>query len=252
MLNYTTPQLPIDSFFYGLLLGDGSLNNRGILTIEHSSKNKDYVFWKHKKAQERGWLTENNTPKFIDRYDKKYNRNYQSYRFNTRSCFREQRNVFYKRGEKNQIIKQIPPQLDYLLTPESLAIWFMDDGGKGNNTKYGLIINLSGFTAHDQAKFQGLLQTKFSIETTLYQPRKHQRSMSMPEFWYSSTNLPLVSDTNDEMLSSPLESENSLSKTQRCYMYFKRSTVFSFVDLIRPYVYEISSMKYKIDQFPSS
>lgn len=91
------------------------------------------------------------------------------------------------------------------LDPLCLALWFMDDGGKGGNTPLGLVLDISGFQNYEQLIIQHTFLEKFDIETSFHC------------------------------------SGNSVK------LYFRRSTVYIFVELIAPFI--IPSMMYKLSAF---
>jgi hypothetical protein len=66
------------------------------------------------------------------------------------------------RGEK-----RLPLQLEDLLTPYALAVWFMDDGGQGGNSTYGLVIDVSIYTPPERAFLQQVLGRKYHLTTSL-------------------------------------------------------------------------------------
>lgn len=116
---------------FGGLLGDSNLhiNLKGINAwgkIEHSLKQEDYL--KHKREIFKNITS---TVKYSDRFDKRTNKIYYSCRFNfkTNPALNEFYDMFY--NDK----KDVPKGLS-LLTPEAIAIWYMDDGTK----------NLNGYT----------------------------------------------------------------------------------------------------------
>lgn len=114
----------------GLMLGDGYMDYKGRLKIEHCEAQKEYVEWKakllhsvcggkdikvhklershSKRKDEKSWKTN----KFITYYIDKQS-----------VSFREFRELLYKDGKK--VITQ--EVLD-LLNPTSIALWFLDDG----------------------------------------------------------------------------------------------------------------------------
>lgn len=112
---------------WGTILGDGYLQKVGKKTarlkIEHSEKQKDYIFWKYEKlinlAQDK--------PKPIKRYNNKFRKEYVYYRFQTHSSpiLGKYRRWFYDESGKKRIPKNIENILKH---PLVLAVWYMDDG----------------------------------------------------------------------------------------------------------------------------
>ena len=84
--------------------------------------------------------------------------------FNTLSSYQFYlfRRMFYLNGRKI-----IPDDLDLLLTPLSLAIWFMGDGSVKSKETNGRIINTHAFTEAEINKTCLLLKEKFSLQTSI-------------------------------------------------------------------------------------
>ena len=101
----------------GTILGDGCIALRyddGILKIKQSEQHKEYVFWLYEKLRN-----------LCVSFPKQRKDNNQWY-FDTRSIqeFTNFRHLFYPDGKKI-----IPKNISNLLiSPLSLAVWYMDDG----------------------------------------------------------------------------------------------------------------------------
>jgi hypothetical protein len=135
------------SIIVGKLLGDGSLRKKAntLLEINHSHKQKDYVFWQYEQFSNLV-LT---PPKLRN---SGFNR--QSYRFTTKSI--ESLNSFYSDFYDEKKIKRIPSNLK--LNSISIAVWFMDDGSKDRDSVY---LNTQQFCVSDQMK---LLNSLLSLD----------------------------------------------------------------------------------------
>lgn len=147
----------------GSLLGDGTLRKQGtrtnaLLEVNHSFEFKEYVDWKWQSFQE-FILT---PPKA-----RQGNGSRVAYRFTTRSLpvFTNYYHWFYKDRKK-----QIPS--DLALDPLSLAVWFMDDGGKSRKMLY---LNTQQFNLHEQLFLQRLLQSTFGIQSTINRDKQYYR-----------------------------------------------------------------------------
>lgn len=112
------------SILYGMILGDGYLQKTGKknarLRLEHSKKQKEYIFWKVKQLP--GLFQ--GKPKFLKRIHPN-GRVYEYYRHQSNSTpfLGKLKKVFYgKRG------KEIPENIGDFLSPLALAVWYMDDG----------------------------------------------------------------------------------------------------------------------------
>lgn len=62
-------------------------------------------------------------------------------------------------------VKVIPANIDTLITPVSLAYWFMDDGGW---TKTGIHLATNSFTPEDTARLVNVLQVKFGLKCSIH------------------------------------------------------------------------------------
>jgi len=147
----------------GIILGDGYLNKYGCLTVEHGTRQEEYVRWKYRKIMALKMLTKASTPRSVKRFDKRSGTQHFSLRFNTRSIFKAERELFYPLGGK----KKLPLQLEDLITPYPLAVWFIDDGGQGGNSTYGLVINVSNYTPPERAFLQQVFRRKYHLTTSL-------------------------------------------------------------------------------------
>lgn len=124
----------IHAIIIGSLQGDGHLekrNNTYRLKIEQSNKNVEYLMWLHKQFSQRLYCNKIK-PKQKKRIRKTgvfFHLQFNTYSFNS---FEYYHNIFYKKIQ-NRYIKVIPElsstQIDRnQQSPQTLAIWFMDDG----------------------------------------------------------------------------------------------------------------------------
>ncbi len=113
------------SVVIGSILGDGFLQNTGKknarLRLEHSAKQKEYIFWKWQMLKR--YMQDH--PKRMVRFNPVWKKQHAYYRCQSHSTpiFGNYRQLFY-----NEQQRSIPHELEQLLTPEALAVWFMDDG----------------------------------------------------------------------------------------------------------------------------
>lgn len=104
----------------GMCLGDGHLDKYGQLNILHSTKQEDYVIWKHKLLRSYGLST--NEVKKVN------NNGFPAVKFSTNvTKYSKLLRAILYRPKKTYPLKQLNK-----LTPLELAIWFMDDGGLSN------------------------------------------------------------------------------------------------------------------------
>lgn len=147
----------------GLLLGDGHLETQNgrtyRLKIEHSIKQKDYVDWLYQCFFE--WVNQPPKARIKDSFGKKII----SYGFTTCSSgsFRFYAQQFY--SDKKKII---PKMIGKLLSPLSLAIWFMDDGSRKSFDHHTYIIHALGYSKQELCLVKKALAEKFDISIGLH------------------------------------------------------------------------------------
>lgn len=154
----------------GSLLGDGRLEcrSKGIrgpqtarFRVHHGIKQSDYVFWKYNELKD---MT-STSPREITRYDKKRDINEISYYFHTRST--PELGIIhawlYKKGRKN-----IPKDLQQIITPRMLAVWYMDDGSLTGNS---CTLNTHSFDVREQEFLSSMLVSMFGIKASLTKDR---------------------------------------------------------------------------------
>lgn len=144
----------------GTILGDGYLQATGKrnarLRLEHSVKQKDYIFWKWQELKR----IMQNKPRKIIRYNPIYKKTYSYYRCQSHSSpvFGKLRRLFYRDSKKI-----IPDNLEKIFKSKlSLAVWYMDDGYyyHRDNTAY---IYLSKFSNEDLGKLKKALKKNFCL-----------------------------------------------------------------------------------------
>lgn len=157
----------------GTLLGDGhleTLNNGRTyrLKIEHSIKQKEYVDWMYN--QFGSWT--NKAPEIRRRYSKFPNGSIilsQKYGFSTYShgALRFFGKQFYSKNGK----KIIPKIIEKLLSPVSIAIWYLDDGSFKSERHKTFIIHTHGYKKEELKIIQKALK-KYQIKTNLHIQRR--------------------------------------------------------------------------------
>jgi hypothetical protein len=120
------------SVIVGCLLGDGYLTPNGSLQVEHCLAQAAYTFWKYEKLQ----TIAGRQPKLVERHDRRTQTTYRSVRFYTKAVLKAFRDGFYQ--DRRKIV---PRFLGGILDPLAVAVWFMDDGGRGARTPRGLVFN---------------------------------------------------------------------------------------------------------------
>lgn len=175
-----------NSIVFGHLLGDGYLYKDGRLQVEQSVAKKNYVFWLHQELKNLSGEVTLDVPRVHPVTLKPSH----SCRFYTKKCFTELESIFYEKNSKTEKRTKIVPseeELEKRLDPVSLAVWFMDDGGKAQNTPSGAYINVSGFVESDQIKLQEELQKKFALKTNIHKAGgNNQRNLYIPADSYKT------------------------------------------------------------------
>ncbi len=151
------------SVIVGSLLGDAYLYRNGTLQIEHCLNHADYTFWKYKRLQS----IAGKPPTLVERYDSRTNKTYRSMRFYTKAVLKDFRNSFYRDREKI-----VPSEIGNILDPLAMAIWFMDDGGRGARTPKGLVFNTSCFSMDEQVVLQSVIAEKFGVKVSIHKVGK--------------------------------------------------------------------------------
>jgi hypothetical protein len=146
----------------GAILGDGHMEtNNGItyrLKIEHSIKQKEYTNWLYECLKD--WVLQEPREKKKEVFGKIFTNVW----FNTMShvALRYYGNIFYK-----DKVKTIPINIKKLLTPVSLAVWFMDDGSFKSKFHKTLLLNTQSFPKNKLEFLQEAIRQKFLINSYL-------------------------------------------------------------------------------------
>lgn len=119
------------SILIGLLLGDGYIDDKGRICIEHGEKQKDYCIFKAKLLHSVCGGKDIKVHEYVRtrsilRDKKQFKEStFITYSFKKQSkSFIPIRNMLYGENRRKRITKEV---LD-LLTPEAIALWWMDDG----------------------------------------------------------------------------------------------------------------------------
>jgi hypothetical protein len=150
----------------GTILGDGCLERNGInvrLRIDHSLSQRAFVDWKRRELQELG----PSIPRVVKRVDSRTRAEHRNYRFSTRSL--PVLNHYYRlfHGDAGGS-KRIPVSIsDLLTTPLSLAVWYMDDGGRRSDCRSGYL-NTNAYDLTDVSLLQNCLKEGFGVSTTVH------------------------------------------------------------------------------------
>lgn len=154
------------SVIIGLMLGDGYCNVRTgegtRICLRQGEIHKEYLFHLYEFFLVRGYCSKLE-PR---RYSRKLKHNditkiYYGYEFNTYT-FRSLNwihKLFYKNGKKI-----VPLNIEYLITPLTLAVWISDDGGWANG---GVRIATNEFTLAEVSLLANILKSKFALDVTI-------------------------------------------------------------------------------------
>ena len=148
----------------GTLLGDGAIEKRWKnprLRIDHSSSQKEYVFWKYNILKN----VATREPHILYEKDKRSGKIFSRWYFSTKAIpeLDEYYRLFYQDGKK--VIKR--ELCDHLRHPLSLAVWLMDDGYKRNDCD-ALRLNTDCFSYEEQVILQKCLGKNFGIRSKIH------------------------------------------------------------------------------------
>lgn len=154
----------------GSLLGDARLECRSgkrgektaRLRIHHSEKQKEYVLWKYEALKQ---FVSKGPRRIKVWYDSKRNHTHYSWYFHTKT-FKELgmlHEEFYQ-----GTIKVLPKNIFQMITPQMLAVWFMDDG---SNTQKSFTLSTHCFLMEEQKRIVQFFQQNYNIRTTIVKDR---------------------------------------------------------------------------------
>ncbi len=150
------------SVLMGNMLGDGhgELRSGAPRFSQHmSSKNREYLNWLHKFYSIRGYTSTLNV-QFKSQIGQK-GKIYFSGKFNTYTfiSLKWLYDLWYKDN-----IKILPQNIEYWLTPQCQAIWFMDDGGIYNK---GILFSTYNFTQNEHNILKKSLYSRYNLKSTI-------------------------------------------------------------------------------------
>lgn len=164
------------SILIGLLLGDGYIDDKGRIYIEHGEKQREYCIYKAKLLHSVCGGKDIKVHEYIRKHsilkDKKQFKEdtFVTYKFNKQSqSFIPIRNFLYNENRKKYISEEI---LQYI-TPETIALWWMDDGcltkkytyQNGEKKHCGYILKLCTYLPKEQNEIiQKFFKDSYQIE----------------------------------------------------------------------------------------
>lgn len=147
----------------GAILGDAHLarlKTGARLEMMHSEKQKEYLMWKYRELK-RFTLS---VPREVTIRDSRSDSEYREWKYT--GCIHEEithlRGLFYRDNRKI-----VPEEIESLLSPLGLAVWFMDDGGRRNDS-FGLFLNTLSFTRDEHDLLLDCLRNIFSLECRVH------------------------------------------------------------------------------------
>lgn len=152
----------------GTILGDGYLQKTGEknarLRLEHGVAQKEYLFWKVKNLQQ----FFQGTPKYLERIHPISGQTYKYWRHQSQSgpFLGKLRKLFYQDGTK-----KIPENIEKLLTPRSIAVWYMDDGYYYARDRCSYLY-LGNVMREDARRVCEALQSKFNLNCKVLTKKK--------------------------------------------------------------------------------
>lgn len=158
------------SLLIALSLGDGYIDKQGCIHIEHSQNQKEYLEWKYNLLERLCPSKRQSNISTRERLDKRTNKIYKQI-----SCHKQHR---YFKIIRKWLYKPEKTYTKYILnklTPQGIAIWYMDDGGlKKNISKVtgkisSIQLSLYTYCSLSEAKLiQDFFIEKYGVEFKIY------------------------------------------------------------------------------------
>lgn len=193
------------SLLIALLIGDGTISSNYVFKLSHSDIQREFLEWKAKLATDAGFKL-NGIKEYI-----------------STSGFNTGKKVLYTQFSINPTIKAlrrsiyipkktITRKLLNWLTPQGLAIWFMDDGCININT----------------SKQRSNIQQVIRIATCT----SDKESDIIIKYFYENWNINM----------HKFKEGNGTFSIMTC----SKEDIVKFVNIIKPYIIQVPSLKYKI------
>lgn len=191
----------------GLLIGDGTISNNNVFKLSHCKEQKDYLEWKIKQLKDSG-IRNNGLKTYVS--SKGYNKGKEVYytQLNIIPFIKVLRRIVYKPFKKLGNRKLLNR-----LSAREIAIWYMDDGyinyRKTNNRVHGFYIKIA--TCLPKEELQIIIdyfKEVWDIQFYMFHEGKKENSYS------------LCCGTKEGI---------------------------KFINIVKPYVEQIPSMKHKIE-----
>jgi hypothetical protein len=151
---------------------DGHIDPFGRLFIEHSIKQKAYFFHKLLKLQHMKVLPANSKAIYRTQIHSKTGKAYTSLCVRSQRVFQVERKLFYPEKEKRiggaAAPHFVPLGIEQCFNEETLAFWYMDDGGRNSKYGTGMVLDVSSFSENDRATLAQVLNNRFDVATTFH------------------------------------------------------------------------------------
>lgn len=193
------------SLLIALLLGDGTISSNYVFKLSHSEEQKEFLEWKYNLAISTGFKL-NGIKEYICTCGYNKGRKVLYTQFSINPTIKALRRTVYIPK------KTITRKLLNWLTPQGIAIWFMDDGCINVNT----------------SKQRTSIQHSIRIATCVNKETAEEIIKYFLDMWNIKFRLfPEGKDTYSIATSSEQDCKN-------------------FVSMIKPYIMQVPSLKYKI------
>lgn len=191
----------------GLLIGDGTISNNNVFKLAHCKEQKDYLEWKIKQLKDSG-IRNNGLKTYVS--SKGYNKGKEVYytQLNIIPFIKVLRRIVYKPFKKLGNRKLLNR-----LSAREIAIWYMDDGHinyrKTNNKVHGFYIKIATCLPREELQIIiDYFKEVWDIQFYMFHEGKKENSYS------------LCCGTKEGI---------------------------KFINIVKPYVEQIPSMKHKIE-----
>lgn len=149
----------------GTILGDGCLerNGRNVrIRIDHSVNQRDLVEWKWKELS----ALSPSIPRLVERIDSRTGNLHRNLRFTTQTTSKLNELFSYFYGSLG--LKRVPVDISNVLNhPISVAVWYMDDGGRRKDCRSGYL-NTNAYSVDEVDTLRNCLELNFDIETRIH------------------------------------------------------------------------------------
>lgn len=149
----------------GVLLGDGSISVRDgkpvySVKFEQAINNKEYIYHLYSVFEP-----------FVGQIPLEYKNKSIWFRTYRHDCFKYYYDIFYCGVNSS---KKVPKNIHRLITPRSLAYWYMDNGGLSSNGRQ-LYLHTQSFNLSDNELLRKVFKKKFGIIANIHKDKTYYR-----------------------------------------------------------------------------